>query len=56
VLSVLANREINVVDMINKSLDDVAYNLIDIESTPSPKLLEEIDAIDSVINVRLFAS
>jgi D-3-phosphoglycerate dehydrogenase len=56
VLSVLANREINVIDMINKSRDDVAYNLIDIESAPAPQLLEEIDAIDSVINVRLFAS
>lgn len=55
VLSVLANREINVVDMINKSLGDVAYNLIDIESAPAAELLAEIDAIDSVINVRLFA-
>jgi D-3-phosphoglycerate dehydrogenase len=54
VMSVLANRDINVVDMINKSRDDVAYNLIDIEAAPDARLLEEIDAIDSVINVRLF--
>lgn len=54
VMSVLANREINVVDMINKSLDDVAYNLIDIGVPPDDALLREIDAIDSVINVRSF--
>jgi D-3-phosphoglycerate dehydrogenase / 2-oxoglutarate reductase len=54
VLSLLANRNINVIDMINKSRGDVAYNLIDIETPPNGGLLAEIDAIDSVINVRSF--
>ena len=40
--------------MINKSRENVAYNLIDIEQPPTPKMIERIEAIDSVINVRLF--
>ena len=54
VLSILADRNINVVDMLNKSREDVAYNLIDIQAEPSDDLLEEILAIDGVINVRVF--
>ena len=54
VLSILADRNINVVDMLNKSREDVAYNLIDIQAEPSLELLEEVLAIDGVINVRVF--
>lgn len=54
VLSILADRNINVVDMLNKSREDVAYNLIDIESEPSQDWIDEILAIDGVINVRGF--
>ena len=54
VLSVLADDNVNVIDMINKSREDVAYNLIDIEQPPTPKMIERINAIDSVINLRLF--
>ena len=53
VLSILADRNINVVDMLNKSREDVAYNLIDIQAEPSDDLLEEILAIDGVINARV---
>lgn len=56
VLSILADRNINVVDMLNKSREDVAYNLIDMQTEPSDDLLEEILAIDGVINVRVFDS
>ncbi len=54
VMSVLADRNINVVDMLNKSRDDVAYNLIDIEGEPMPELLGAINDIEGVINVRTF--
>ncbi|MBT5701095.1 MAG: 3-phosphoglycerate dehydrogenase, partial [Gammaproteobacteria bacterium] len=40
--------------MLNKSREDVAYNLIDIQAEPSLELLEEVLAIDGVINVRVF--
>ena len=52
VLSVLADREINVIDMINKSRDEVAYNIIDIESEPAPELIAALEQIDGVIKVR----
>lgn len=54
VLSILADRNINVVDMLNKSRDDVAYNLIDIESVPDEELVQAIVSIEGVINVRIF--
>ena len=54
VLSILADRNINVIDMLNKSREDVAYNLIDIESEPTQDLVDDILAIDGVINVRVF--
>ena len=44
---------INVIDMINKSRDDVAYNLIDVEREPQPDLIDALEAIDGVIKVRL---
>lgn len=53
ILSVLADGDNNVIDMINKSRDDVAYNLIDVAAQPSEDVLAKIRAIDGIINVRL---
>jgi D-3-phosphoglycerate dehydrogenase len=53
-LSILADRNINVIDMLNKSRDDVAYNLIDIESEPNDDLVDALQGIEGVINVRVF--
>jgi D-3-phosphoglycerate dehydrogenase len=53
VLSVIAESDINVADMINKSRNDIAYNLIDIAAQPDAATLAKIRAIDGVINVRL---
>ncbi len=52
VLSVLADMNINVVDMLNKSRDDIAYNLIDIESPVTDELLAELKTIEGVISAR----
>ena len=51
--AVLAERNINVIDLINKSRDDVAYNLIDLSEAPDQGLIEAIAQIESVINVRV---
>ena len=51
ILSILADRDINVIDMINKSRNDIAYNLIDIEATPGEDLLSDLQAIEHVIKV-----
>lgn len=53
VLSILADENINVIDMLNKSRDEVAYNLIDIGTQPTPGVLEQMRGIEGVINVRL---
>jgi D-3-phosphoglycerate dehydrogenase len=53
VLSILADENINVIDMLNKSREEIAYNLIDISTQPSPAVLDRMRAIDGVINVRL---
>jgi D-3-phosphoglycerate dehydrogenase len=50
--SVLAEQQINVLDMLNKSRGDVAYNLIDVADEPAQTLIDEICAIESVMNVR----
>jgi len=52
--AVLADRNINVIDMLNKSRGDVAYNLIDVADEPGQALIDNICAIDSVMNVREF--
>jgi D-3-phosphoglycerate dehydrogenase / 2-oxoglutarate reductase len=51
ILSALAEQNINVIDMINKSRTEIAYNLIDIESRPSDASLAGIAAIPDVIKV-----
>ena len=55
VLSILAEHDINVVDMLNKSRDDVAYNIMDIETEPTDELIAEILGIEGVVKVRTFA-
>ncbi len=53
VLSILADENINVIDMLNKSRGEVAYNLIDIGDGVTADTLEKMRAIDGVVNVRL---
>ena len=40
--------------MLNKSRDDIAYNIIDIESRPTRDLVQDILDIEGVINVQVF--
>lgn len=54
IMSLLASANLNVVDMINKSRVDVAYNLIDTDSAPVADLTARLAGIDGVLNVRLF--
>ena len=53
VLSILADHNINVIDMLNKSRDEVAYNLIDISTHAADDVLAQMRAIEGVVNVRL---
>jgi D-3-phosphoglycerate dehydrogenase len=53
VLSVLADHDINVIDMVNKSLKEIAYNIIDVETEPSTEIIAAIEAVEGVKHVRV---
>jgi len=53
VLSILADENINVIDMLNKSRENVAYNLIDIDGQVGAGVVDRMRKIDGVINVRV---
>ena len=48
----LASKNINISDMINKSSNEIAITLIDIEIEPSKNLLSNINKIDKVLSER----
>lgn len=52
VLNLLAELNINVLDMVNKSRDDIAYTIVDIEQQPTPTLIAKIAAVEHIFNVR----
>ena len=52
VLAEFSDREINVIDMLNKSRQDIAYNLLDIDVEPTDELLAAIKEIEGVVSVR----
>ena len=52
VLSILANHDINVKDMVNKSRGDIAYNIIDVENEPTAEIIASIGRAEGVIRVR----
>jgi D-3-phosphoglycerate dehydrogenase len=53
VLSVLADHDVNVIDMVNKSLHDMAYNIIDVETRPTTEIIEKIAKAEGVMHVRV---
>lgn len=53
VLSVLADHDINVIDMVNKSLHEVAYNIIDVETRPTQEIVDAIARVEGVMHVRV---
>jgi D-3-phosphoglycerate dehydrogenase len=52
VLNLLADLNINVLDMVNKSRDEIAYTILDIEQEPTPFLIEKVSAVEHVFHVR----
>jgi D-3-phosphoglycerate dehydrogenase len=53
VLSVLANHQVNVVDMMNKSRGELAFNIVDVEPAPGEAVINAITAVEHVIRVRV---
>jgi D-3-phosphoglycerate dehydrogenase / 2-oxoglutarate reductase len=53
VLSVLADKKVNVIDMMNKSRGELAFNIIDVENKPDYAVIAAIAAVEHVIRVRV---
>jgi D-3-phosphoglycerate dehydrogenase len=56
VLAILAEQNVNVIDMLNKSRDEVAYNLIDINAQPPVEVLTAMRQLDGVSSVRVIGN
>jgi len=53
ILTLIGDDGLNVADLLNKSVGDVAYNIIDLDSKPQDSLLEKIRNLKGVINLRV---
>lgn len=53
VLSVFTRHQVNVVDMVNKSRGELAYNIIDVEAGLSDAVLAELKGLKQVIGLRV---
>ena len=51
--AVLADADINISDMTNKSRGDYAYSLIDLDHAVTPEVVEGLKAIEGVLRVRV---
>ncbi|MCU4675657.1 3-phosphoglycerate dehydrogenase family protein [Catenovulum sp. 2E275] len=52
VLNLLADLNINVIDMVNRSRDNIAYTILDIDQQAHPDLIEKIAQVEHVFHVR----
>jgi len=48
----MASSGLNILDMLNKSRNELAYTLVDVDSEVQPSCLQDIAAIKGVLNVR----
>jgi len=55
ITNAIAKAEINIIDMLNKSLNEAAYTLIDTGTELPESVVNEIKAIEGVLNVRCLA-
>lgn len=53
VLSILADNQVNVVDMVNKSRGELAFNIMDVERAPGEEVIDAIRKVEHVIRVRV---
>ncbi len=49
----LAQADLNIIDMLNRSIGDIAYTLVDVDNQINAAMIEKIKQIDGVLNVRV---
>ncbi|MEA3455727.1 MAG: phosphoglycerate dehydrogenase [Campylobacterota bacterium] len=55
ITSMLADNNINIGDMLNKSKGDLAYNIIDVDGEVSQDALDKLQAVDGIIFAKVTA-
>jgi D-3-phosphoglycerate dehydrogenase len=50
--TILAAAKINIIEMLNKSKGNIAYNIVDVEGAVPAQTLAELNRIEGVIKVR----
>ena len=53
ITSVMGEAGVNISDMTNKSRNDYAYTIIDLDSAGNTDLIEKLEAIEGVIRARV---
>jgi D-3-phosphoglycerate dehydrogenase len=53
ITNAIAEVGVNIVDMLNKSRDEVAYTLIDLESEISDMAIDNLKQIDGILTLRV---
>ena len=53
ILTLIGDDGLNVADLLNKSVGNIAYNIIDLDELPQQALLDKIKGLEGVINLRL---
>jgi len=53
IAEIIADGRLNISDMVNKSREDIAINLIDLDSKPPKELIKSLYKIEHVLSVRV---
>ena len=53
--SILADANLNISDMVNKSKGELAYTIVDVNDTVSSDIVDTLEAIDGVLAVRVLS-
>ncbi|VAW90860.1 D-3-phosphoglycerate dehydrogenase [hydrothermal vent metagenome] len=51
--TILANDNLNIVDMLNKSRGELAYTLVDVDQPVGESTLQQLSTIEGILNVRV---
>ena len=52
-MTAVGDKKINVIDMVNKSRNEMAYNIIDVESEPTAGIVNAIASVAGVKQLRV---